>query len=329
MIFAKSQRFISTLFLCAALLLQAACAPSNGGTTTGNPLVEDNSASGAIAGAVGGALSGSASGGASSMKVMADFSAMAGLCPTFATAAGSTCSVSGGTMWLTYSACSFLGSAAKFTGVQALSMSTGTATCGSFPHPGASSTLTRQYVNSSGSTTPSSLLRQSAAGTYLTIDNHTANLSNFDSAVIPTIVNSGYGVSVHFNSSGARDQITFAHRVNVAGDFDQTVHATLTISESSNGASSRTVSGPVTVYHNGLQVIGTSTLSALVHNNTCCLPVSGSITTSFTAGSNVSPTALGSLYVGKSETLTFTGCGTGTLTKYDGSVVNVSLNRCF
>lgn len=322
----------ASIFLCAGiLLLQVACSPSgNGGTTTGNPLVDDTSATGAVAGAIGGALSGSASGGSSSLKLMssATVSTMAGTCPTFATT-GTGCAVSGGTMWLTYSGCKFSGSTASFTGVQALIMSAGTAACGTFPHPGVNSTLKRQYVTASGSTTPSSLLRQSAAGTYLAIDNHTTNLSNFDSATLATIVNGGYGVSVSFNGSGARDQITFGHRINVTGDFDQTVYGTLNITESSSSATSRSVSGSVTVYHNGLQVIGTSVLSNLVHSNTCCLPTSGTITTTFSAGANVSPTTLGSLYVGKSESLAFTGCGTGTLTKYDGSVVSVSLNRCF
>lgn len=319
------------ILICAGLLTLMACAQSgSGGTTTGNPLVEDTSASGAVAGAIGGALSGSASGGANEMKMMtaSDVSAMGGVCPTFATT-GTGCATSGGTMWLTYNACKFSGSTASFTGVQSLIMSSGTAACGTFPHPGVNSTLKRQYVASSGSTTPSSLVRQSAAGTYLAIDNHTTNLSNFDSATLATIVNGGYGVSVSFNSSGARDQITFGHRVNVVGDFDQTVYGTLNITESTSSSTSRSVSGSVTVYHNGLQVIGTSTLSSLVHSNTCCLPVSGTITTIFSAGANVAPTTLGSLYVGKSESLAFTGCGTGTLTKYDGSVVKVSLNRCF
>jgi hypothetical protein len=322
---------VLTIIVATFLLLQTACSSSgSGGTTTGNPLVEDTSSTGAVAGAIGGALSSSASGGTSQLKIMdsAIVSPMAATCPTFATT-GTGCAVSGGTMWLTYSACKFSGSTATFTGVQALIMSAGTAACGTFPHPGVNSTLKRQYVTASGSTTPSSLVRQSATGTYLAIDNHTTNLSNFDSATLAPIVNGGYGVSVSFNSSGARDQITFGHRINVTGDFDQTVYGTLNITESGSSASSRSVSGTVTVYHNGLQVIGTSVLSSLVHSNTCCLPTSGTITTTFSAGANVSPTTLGSLYVGKSESLAFTGCGTGTLTKYDGSVVSVSLNRCF
>ncbi|MBS1970999.1 MAG: hypothetical protein JSU04_11865 [Bdellovibrionales bacterium] len=328
----RTSKNLLSAFVSLLLGMQVACSSSgSGGTTTGNPLVEDTSASGAVAGAIGGALSSSASGGASEMKVMstaATVSPLGGVCPTFATT-GTGCATSGGTMWLNYSSCKFSGSTASFTGTQALIMSSGTASCGTFPHPGVNSTLKRQYVTASGSTTPSSLVRQSAAGTYLAIDNHTTNLSNFDSATLATIVNGGYGVSVSFNSVGARDQITFGHRVNVVGDFDQTVYGTLNITESSSGATSRSVSGTVTVYHNGLQVIGTSTLSGLVHSNTCCLPVSGSITTTFLAGTNVSPTALGSLYVGKTETLAFTACGEGRLTKYDGSIVNVSLNRCF
>ena len=329
---------ILTAFATVTLTLtQVACSPSNsGGTTTGNPLVADTSVSGAAAGAVGGALSGSSANSVVvqsearpvNLKIFSSVTAQSTTCPTYASA-GANCSATGSSMWLTYNSCQYPNSAATYTGVQAFFMSSGSASCGTFPYPGANGTLYRQYVTAAGSTTPSSLLRQDAAGTDLTIDNHTTNLSNFDSAMLTTITNGGYGVSVSFNSNSARDSLTFGHRINTAGAFDQTIYGSLTISESSSSSTSRSVSGSVKVYHNILRVIGTSTFTNVVHNNTCCLPVSGTITTTFSAGNNVQPTNFGNNYVGKTETLTLTGCGTGTLQNYDGTLQNVTLNRCF
>ena len=110
--------------------------------------------------------------------------------------------------------------------------------------------------------------------------------------------------------------------------FDVSVNGALTITEASAGATSRSVSGAVTVYHNLLRVVGTSVLSNITHSDTCCLPVSGTVTTVFSAGTNVGPTLLGTLLVGKAEVLTITGCGTGTLQRIDGSSVHVALNGC-
>jgi len=303
----------------------------------------DESASGAAAGAVGGALSGSSSSGTQAFYKMNyenpthNFWALVGramkpqsayassFCPTFLST-GSGCSTSGSNMWLTYSDCIFAG-AATWNGVQEISKSSGTAACGQFPNPGANGTLYRQFVQSSGSSSPGSvdLTADNWSGV---IDDSSANLSNFDNQTISAIHNGGYGAAVSFNSSGARSSITLGHHVYVTGVFDHSVSGSLSISETS-GASSRQVSGTVTVYHNRLRVIGTSTFSNIVHEDICCLPVSGTITTAFSAGANVNPTAVGSLMIGKSESLTFNGCGSATYTATDGSVSNVTLHRCF
>ena len=302
----------------------------------------DNSASGAAAGAAGGALSSSNANGTqaqfkfssgpsiietvqAALNPLPRASADA-YCPTFKTV-GTGCTTSGGTMWLNYDSCSFKGDV-SWTGTQAITMSTGTAACGTFPNPGANATLYRQFVQGVSSTAAGS-----ASLTYnsksATIDDESANLSNFDGDTLtPTNPNTGYGAAITFDSSGARSSIALGHHISVAGDFDHSVSGTLSISETA-GATSRTITGSVKVYHNLMRVVGTSTFNDVLHNDVCCLPISGSITTVFSAGTNVSPTRVGLLAVGKTETLTFTGCGTASLESYDGSVVDVTLNRCF
>lgn len=330
------------LVLIFSFLLLAGCNANNGGTTGGNPYSEDTSASGAVAQAIGGSLSNTSSSGLQAFykanpqrspvkKYQLDFSIMpkawaSGFCPTFASISASLCSVSGSTMVLDYDYCNYPASAVVFKGKQAFTMSAGTPACGSFPNPGASASLYRQFVSNAAGTNPSVMFLLSAYGTRAAVDHTSANLSNFDNQVISTVLNGGYGMKIDFNGSGIRSAITLKERVVVVNSYDHTIDASLSIAE---GASSRSVTGTVKVYLNGARIIGNSTLTSIVHNDTCCLPVSGSITTSFSAGTNVAPTAIGSLFVGKSETLTFTGCGTAELQNYSGSVSQVSLSRCF
>jgi hypothetical protein len=329
-------------------LLTASPLITNCGMTTSNPnngaagVVEDSSASGAAAGAVGGALSDSSPNGTQasmSFKSQRTFftalkaainplpSAFAeSFCPT-PRVTQNACSASGSAMFLTYDDCTFAGRA-TWNGVHAFSMSTGTAVCGTFPNPGANGTLYRQYVNPSNTSQPGEVTLATSETSGI-VDDASANLANFDGDTLPTInSNGGYGAAVSFGSNGARDGITLGHHIAVQGEFDHSVEGNLSVNELP-GANSRTVSGTVKVYHNLLRVIGTSTFNNVVHEDVCCLPVSGSITTAFTAGTNVAPTAAGQLIVNKSETLTFTGCGSAILQGADGSSKTVSLNRCF
>jgi hypothetical protein len=186
-------------------------------------------------------------------------------------------------------------------------------------------------VQSSGASTPGSVTLTTNDGAVGTIDDASANLANFDGDSIATDnPDSGYGAAVEF-SGGARTQVTVDHHLSVSGVFDHSVTGTLSVSETA-GASQRTVTGSLTVYHNLLRVVGTSVFNNVVHSNDCCLPISGTITTTFAAGSNPStpPTKLGAPMIGKSETLTFSStCGTATLVSYDGTTTNVALDRCF
>jgi hypothetical protein len=327
---------VTSLSFALIAVVLSACAGSGGGTGTGNPDVEDSSTSGVVASAIGGAMSNSATSGSlafNSSHKKSSFSFIPSAyastaCPTYLTASGSGCRTSGSSMWLTYADCSFGNSEASWDAVQAFIMSAGTASCGTFPNPGANETLTLQYETLI-THAPSTALLTTDFGTLSTIDDASSNLNNFNGDLIPAILNGGYGAQVGYNSSGKKNSLTLDHRLTVDRILDHSITGMLGISETSS--TSRNVTGQVTIYHNLLQIVGTAVLSNVVHENGCCLPVSGSITTTFAAGSNTSkpPTALGELMVGKSETLTFTGCRTGTLQTYDGTTENVSLSRCF
>jgi hypothetical protein len=335
----NSPTISSEVLFCMIAFLVAGC---GGGTGTGNPeVVEDTSTSGAVAGAAGNALSNSTASGTLSQldfkkdktfwtKARSNFDFLpyaqaATYCPTYASASGGGCVASSHTMWLTYGDCNFENSETDWRGTQALTMSAGTASCGTFPNPGSNQTLTRQFVAGAGSTTPYAASVKSAYGTATVIDNVTSNLANFNNDTIAPFLNGGYGSQVGFNSSGARDSILLNYRISSGLLFDQTFDGSLNVSDS---GSYRTITGSIKVYHNTLEIIGTSTFTNVVHTNSCCFPISGTITTQFSAGS-VGPTAAGSLAVGKSEVLTLTGCGTGTLQSYDGTTTDVALTRCY
>jgi hypothetical protein len=336
------------LLAWAAGALQALAACSSGGgtnqgTSTGNPVVaEDVSASGTAAGAVGGALSSSGGSGtlASAGRPHAESliarlgwalfppaAASAGYCPTYAAAEGSGCHASGDTMWLDYASCNFRGSLASWEGVVALT-STAAASCGTYPAPGANGSLIRQAVSASASTAPATATITNAFGFVTEIDDQTANLANFNSDAITTLANGGYGSKIGFAADGTRNSATVAHRIVSAGRYDHSVSGSVTVSEVGGSGRRAIGGGPIFVYHNLLRIIGTSTFSNVVHSDLCCLPISGSVATTFSQGS-VQPTAAGALAVGKTERLTFTGCGTATLQSYDGTTSSVSLTRCF
>lgn len=314
------------------LVLTTSCSKSE--TSPGT--LEDISASGAAATVVGGALSDSAGGtlALNSQKLnplsLVLPNALASTqCPTYATA-GAGCSASGSSLWLTGTNCSYGSSTATWNGTRLLKMSAGMATCGTFPNPGATATLTRQMVTAANSVTPGTLSRTSSRGTTVVIDDATANVGIFDTGTtVPTLLNGGYGTQVTFNGSGARSLITVNRREYAVGVFDHSVIGQLNVSEPSSGSSNRSVSGTLQVYHNGLKIIGSSVFTAVSHSDTCCVPVSGSVTTTFAAGAHVAPTALGAAIVGKSETLTFTGCGTANMQSANGTTTAVTLSNCF
>lgn len=309
-------------------------------------LSEDTSTSGTAASAVGGALSGSSSSGTLALRsqktdwlanlqrtlnFIPEVNASGTPCATFKTTSGSGCTAISDTLFLTYSDCSFPNSGASWTGVQALTAPSAV-TCGTFPiASNESGTLYRQFVTASGSSTAGSATVVTPNGTTVTIDNATSNLENFDGDAIANTVSSAYGTAVTF-LSGARTAIDIAEHISAEAAsgtplYNHSVTGMLSVTETA-GSSTRTVSGDIKVYHNILRVVGTSAFNSVEHENGCCYPISGTITTTFAAGSSVTPTIAGSAYVGKSESLTFTGCGTATFVDINGKNDNVTLNHC-
>ena len=129
-------------------------------------------------------------------------------------------------MNLIYQDCNFAGSMGIWKGKQQLTMSSGSASCGTFPNPGASGSLYRQFVDSTGAA-PGVMQIDTAYGTTAFIDHASTNLSNFDGVAIPTIQNGGYGMKVDFNGSGARSAVTLAARVIAIGLYSHTITGAL------------------------------------------------------------------------------------------------------
>ena len=323
--------------LCAALCLVHCGA----GSSTAS--VQDSSVSGVAASSAGGALSASSANGTllaisknsvlrrGFFLISSAYAAITPTCPTFGTT-GTGCSTSGNSLFLTYSDCSYFGSAATLSGYQALTRgSGGVATCGNFPLPAANGTFTRQIVegaSGASSTTPGTLTLVTSVGTEVTVDHATANLGNFNGDTISALSNSGYGNQITYNGSQARSAATIKQRLVISGSLDHSVSGSVTIAETTSTSSTRILSGSLTVYHNLLKIVGTATFKNVTHSNSCCLPISGNITTTFAAGSNVAATPDGAIYIGKSETLDITGCGSANFTDINGTVTNVSLDRC-
>jgi hypothetical protein len=243
-----------------------------------------------------------------------------------------------------------------------------TAACGTFPAVASITTFSRQFTNS-GFSAPGIGSRTAVSGTVVTIDDTTSNAAgtptgtlgtntftpnttanaygNFDGDVFPTTPIAGCtaGCSKVTFTSGVRTQISFLHHLSANGaflEFDQTTFTgtlsgspavtptitPITIATDSGGVRTITA-GTVTTFNNLANVYGVSTLENLVFNNTCCTPISGTISTRFAAG-QAKANALSVFYVtGISETLTFTACGTAVLTSTTGTASQVNLNHCF
>jgi len=331
----NAKKHISILGLTTTALILMSCSKTIN-SSTDIASVADSSTSGAVASVAGGALSSSSAGGTIALQkpkssnlnfIPEAYASDRVQCPKFSTTS-SGCVASGSTMWLTLSSCSRANTGATWAGVEALTKSSGNATCGNFPTPPVNGTLIRQFVTAASGTTPGTASRTDEKGVQVTIDDATANLGNFDNDVISTVANSGYGTIVSFNGSGARTGMVIKKRLIATGKYDHSVNGTLTITEATSGSSSRTITGSIVTYHNIAKIKATSTFNSVTHVDSCCTPVSGSITTAFSAGT-ATPTAQGLAMVGKTETMLFTGCQTATLTAFDGTVSSVNLTHCF
>ena len=322
------------LILLVGLLI-VGCSKKDDSTNT-TTSAEDPSSSGLAASAVGGAINSSDSGGASAMMSPVKPSSVtplmglfilkaeaATICPRLTTANGSGCTNGGTYVDLSYAGCTLGNGVATWTGTMEVSISGGAGiACGTFPAPN-NQFLQRQMVASAG--VPGTGTRTSARGTVVYIDHATANLGNFDNQTIAANIGSGYGARIGFTGT-ARSSVQVRQRLYVTNGFDHSIDGSITISES---GTTRTTSGSVKVYHNKLKVVGTSTFTSVVYNNTSCVPVSGTISTAYAAGTNIAPTAAGTLLVGKTESITFNADGTATSVDSAGVSTTVAMTHCF
>jgi len=281
-------------------------------------------------------------------------------CPTLVSGASSganTCaSITGGAL-LYYSSCSFGSSTATWSGYMDITLANASSTvdCIHFPTP-TTDTLMRQFVNLSG-TQPSTGTRTSASGPVVTMDDTTATIianyegDHFDTTGYSTFGYTpfgpgaaGGGKEVVFDGSGKRTSVTVVEQIKATAGlvtlFKHTVAGTVNISESGSGSASEwtasagtvtsgSCTGGITVYHDLVEMAGNTCFANVKYNTTCCTPVSGTITTTFSKSTQSPTNAITTAMAGKSESLTFNGCGSATWTTYAGSTIAVSTNYCF
>jgi hypothetical protein len=234
------------------------------------------------------------------------------VCPTLLTTNGSGCSVLSATsVNLTYPGCSFSSSNAVWNGLFQESDVAGML-CGSTPSAGV---LNRQALTGG---LPGTATRTSVGGTLATVDHITANLNNFNNDPINPTIKSGFGLQIDLTNGS----ITINERI-YAATFDYSISGTVAYTSAVSGT---TIGGTLNVYNNKLTLLGHTAFSNLTYVPTCCLPTSGSITTSFVT--LLLSNSAAARYNNKSETLTFTGCGTGNLTSIDGINQTVTLDHC-
>jgi hypothetical protein len=298
---------------------------------------EDSSTSGTVAAVLGGSYNNSGSGGTVTLNEIIKRTPMSTIfealspiqnavagtaCPTYAST--SNCTSASDVMTLTYGTCSFSGSAAVWSGAQVLTL-TGSTTVpcgGTSPVPsGFGGTLTRTFTDPT--------TRTAASGTVVQVSNTADSVFTTAYSSAPTVTLPTGGIAISF-TSGSRSGITINGVNLIAGTSAGVAKFNHSLTSSLVGLSGTNLTNgaTVTVYHNLLKIKATATLNNVAFSSGCCTPTSGSISTAFTAVSGVTPTVAGSLFVGNSETLTFTGCGTATYTGPEGYSGNVTLAHC-
>jgi hypothetical protein len=162
-------------------------------------------------------------------------------------------------------------------------------------------------------------------GTYAITHDTNGQGTGWDSSVSPAPSNGGVVVTCNSSgcSAGKNVVIDGSHLIGTLNSEKVWDH---TVSTGSSGLTvtgegvGRVVNGSVVVQHNLAKETATATFNQVAFGETgCCFPTAGSISTTFTSGSNQ----------GKTETLTFSPtCGEGTLTKPDGKTVSLALKHC-
>ena len=317
------QTILSFLSLTILIGFTSACGKATTAAST-----DDASTSGTDAAAGGGAANGSSGGTLANFWIdqkseskMCSFldaflplkNAEAGTtCPTIASGTVANCSVSANTATLTYSNCSYSSSAAVWNGTQFVAFTGATPVCGS-AFPSAMSSVTRTF--SLGTS------RTSAAGVGVIIDT-TGAATAADGNVY-----SG-GTTVSF-SGGLRTQIAIAGLNLNSTRFRHTVTTNAGGSPLVISNGNTITSGTVITFHNLAHLKASSSFTNVAFKAGCCTPTSGTITTTFSTISGVTPSTLGAKMNGTTETLVFTGCGTANYEGLDGTNGLVSLGHCF
>ncbi|PWU13564.1 MAG: hypothetical protein C5B49_14490 [Bdellovibrio sp.] len=293
----------SSLLACKKATTTSTTSSSGGDTVT-----EDSSASGIAVSAIGGTILSLTNGSSPTLGYQETAS---NACPTFMSNAGSGCTnTSTSLVSLTYSNCSFGSSTATWSGADLISLTNGTISCGTAPTIPPNGILGHGFT---GNRTASSgtVIAASIDGT-----NYTGSTAanqweqvRYTLGTLSTVIVAG----VRFKSNSPSIDYT----------MDQFQSTGLTLGTT---ATSKIVSGNLTVYDNINGVTGTSTLSSVTYTASCCQPTGGTISTSFVAGTNGS---VGSSYNGNTETMVFTGtCGQGQYTGVNGTTQTVSLVHC-
>lgn len=311
------------LFACVAVggsfaLFNAGCGSASSGST------EDSSTSGTVAAMVGGAYNTSGSGGTVTLNTpsawerllnatspFSEAVASGTACPTIGGSA-TGCTDSSGTLTMTYNGCSFGSASATWSGTQLINFSGGGESCSAFP-----SSYTGNVTRTFGASTT----RTAASGSSVLIDTSGTTVHAADSGTYAggTVVALSSGVrnsltvsGINYLGKNSSGKTTFSHSLK---------SSTLSIS---NGA---IATGTITVIHNLAKVQATSTLTNLTFTAGCCTPTGGSVSTTFSAITGVTPAMPG--FVGVTETLQFTGCGTAIYTGPEANLGgNVTLAHC-
>jgi hypothetical protein len=152
--------------------------------------------------------------------------------------------------------------------------------------------------------------------------------TGWDSSVTPAPTNAGVvltcgstgcaeGKTLVINGSHVTGTVELADGSDTTR-WDHTITSSgLTVTGSETG---RVVTGSVTVQHNIAKYVATVTFNSAGYGDPlCCFPTSGSVTATFSGGSDS----------GKSETLAFSAaCAEATLTTASGTTESVTLQHC-
>jgi hypothetical protein len=146
--------------------------------------------------------------------------------------------------------------------------------------------------------------------------------SGWDTSVSPAPDDGGVvvtPVSILVHGSHLTGTVDIGRRTTTIWDHTvSTPVGPITVVATASGG--HVVNGSVTVQHNLAHETAVTTFESVTYDRpACCFPSSGSVSTSFTAGS----------LAGKTETLTFGAlCGDATLTRADGSSESIVLQHC-